>query len=174
DGLQPNDIAGLDDRIYTVYLADEQAMTGAEPTVLVVDTRRSPLRSFRVALPALASVENNLSLGNLDFDDFAGVVDKDGVFRGFTPPGAPAGEPPSPQLRTAFARPGPEVPMAIAGGRTIIQPPVVSHGPHDVIAVVAGRASSGPAAGRTTLDRMRSEATAKLQPHYDLLRAAYP
>jgi hypothetical protein len=29
------------------------------------------------------AVENNLSLGNMDFEDFAGAVDANGVFRGF-------------------------------------------------------------------------------------------
>jgi hypothetical protein len=29
------------------------------------------------------SVENNLSIGNMDFDEFANAVDKDGIFRGF-------------------------------------------------------------------------------------------
>jgi hypothetical protein len=28
-------------------------------------------------------VENNLTIANMDFDDFAGAVQADGVFRGF-------------------------------------------------------------------------------------------
>jgi hypothetical protein len=28
-------------------------------------------------------IENNLSISNMDFEDFSNVVDEDGVFRGF-------------------------------------------------------------------------------------------
>jgi hypothetical protein len=31
----------------------------------------------------LSSVENNLSISNMDFDDFAAAADEHGVFRGF-------------------------------------------------------------------------------------------
>jgi hypothetical protein len=32
----------------------------------------------------MASVENNLSIANMDFIDFAESVDEDGIFRGFS------------------------------------------------------------------------------------------
>jgi len=31
----------------------------------------------------MCSVENNLSIANMDFSEFADNVDKDGIFRGF-------------------------------------------------------------------------------------------
>ncbi|MEO6701722.1 MAG: hypothetical protein ABI140_02000 [Jatrophihabitantaceae bacterium] len=49
----------------------------AEPDL---DEERSP---FRVTAAELWSVENNLNLANMDWDDFAGAADSDGVFRGF-------------------------------------------------------------------------------------------
>ena len=40
------------------------------------------VRSFRVTPESLPSVENNLSIANLDFADFADHLDSDGVYRG--------------------------------------------------------------------------------------------
>lgn len=40
------------------------------------------VRSFRVTPESLPSVENNLSIANLDFTDFADHLDSDGVYRG--------------------------------------------------------------------------------------------
>jgi hypothetical protein len=34
---------------------------------------------------AIQSIQNNLSIANMDFEEFANSVDDDGVFRGFTP-----------------------------------------------------------------------------------------
>jgi len=42
--------------------------------------------SFRAAACVLASVENNLGIANMDFEDFADAVESDGVFRGFPRP----------------------------------------------------------------------------------------
>ncbi|GLY03982.1 hypothetical protein [Actinoplanes sp. NBRC 101535] len=39
--------------------------------------------TFRVVAAELWSVENNLSLANMDWDDFADNVEGDGIFRGF-------------------------------------------------------------------------------------------
>jgi hypothetical protein len=41
------------------------------------------LRTFRAVLSTIQSIENNLSLANMDFEDFVNSVGKDGVFRGF-------------------------------------------------------------------------------------------
>ena len=40
-------------------------------------------RTFRCAVPEVASIETNLSLANMDFHEFADNTDPDGVFRGF-------------------------------------------------------------------------------------------
>jgi hypothetical protein len=65
-----------------LLVADATTMTNPERLVLCVDLL-SAQKSFRVILPQLWSVENNLSLCNLDFDDFAGSLDGEGVYRGF-------------------------------------------------------------------------------------------
>jgi hypothetical protein len=66
-----------------VFLADRRALSDSERPVLVVDLDDEPGRTFRVVPGSMWSVENNLSLSNLDYDDFADSVDADGVFRGF-------------------------------------------------------------------------------------------
>lgn len=131
--------------------------------------RRSPVRSLRVALPALASVENNLSLSNLDFDDFTRAADEDGVFRGFKP--SETAEP-GRQLRRAFARPIPEQPMTAVGGVSV-HSAVTSDASSGTIPEVEIGAPD-EAAARRTLQRMRSDAIVEHQPPYDMLRAAYP
>jgi hypothetical protein len=40
-------------------------------------------RPFRVVASELWSVENNLNLSNMDWDDFHGAADSDCVLRGF-------------------------------------------------------------------------------------------
>jgi hypothetical protein len=86
-----------DVRGYAV-LADHRSMTeaarGGELTVLYVDlsvlddddpelVSTSFLgRTFRCAVSAVASVQANLAIANLDFSDFADRLDPDGVFRG--------------------------------------------------------------------------------------------
>ncbi|MGW3141770.1 DUF6924 domain-containing protein [Streptomyces sp. NPDC001139] len=49
---------------------------------LVDDRRYEGLRCVRVVAAELWSIEN-LSGANMDFEEFAGAVDDDGVFRGF-------------------------------------------------------------------------------------------
>jgi hypothetical protein len=65
------------------FLADQRTLTEPEHPVLVVDLGDEPGRTFRVVPRELWSVENNLSLGNMDFREFAAGADPDGVFRGF-------------------------------------------------------------------------------------------
>jgi len=66
-----------------ILVADTEALRGPDHAVLVVNAEESPLRSFR-AIPSQAwSVENNLSLANMDFDEFMDAADSHRVFRGF-------------------------------------------------------------------------------------------
>ena len=80
-----------------VLLADSRSMTEAladgELTVDYVDLSVSDPedaelfnsfmgRSFRCVVPEIASIEANLSISNVDFDEFADSTDPDGVFRG--------------------------------------------------------------------------------------------
>jgi len=65
-----------------LLVADSTTMTHPERLVLCLDLSQAQ-KTFRVILPQLWSVENNLSLANLDFEDFADSVDGEGVYRGF-------------------------------------------------------------------------------------------
>jgi hypothetical protein len=65
-----------------VLIADRETFRQQELPILVVDLFDGRRRSFR-AVPGLVwSVENNLSNGNLDFEDFLNACDADGIFRG--------------------------------------------------------------------------------------------
>ncbi|HEX4342691.1 MAG TPA: tetratricopeptide repeat protein, partial [Verrucomicrobiae bacterium] len=64
-------------------IIDHLALTHEEHPVLVVDLQETPGSTFRVISSALGLVASNLSIANMGFEEFAGAVDKDGVFRGF-------------------------------------------------------------------------------------------
>ena len=81
-------------------IVDEATLTNEEHPILVVgfsphsdnpkDYERSPsqtlvtdIRTFRAIPSTIQSIENNLSIANMDFEEFADSVDADGVFRGF-------------------------------------------------------------------------------------------
>jgi hypothetical protein len=65
-----------------VFLADRDAMTRADHAVLVVDLFEDGRgRTFRVVPAAIWAVQNNLVIGNSDWEDFADSLDADGVFR---------------------------------------------------------------------------------------------
>jgi hypothetical protein len=66
-----------------LFVVDSVALADSEHPILVVDVVDEPGRTFRVIPSEMASVENNLSIANMDFADFAESVDADGVFRGF-------------------------------------------------------------------------------------------
>lgn len=91
----PDDYPG-----FLVFVVDETTINHQEHPVLVIgfspestdpkeyerkpnQTPKEQIKSFR-ALPAMIQcIENNLSIANMDFDDFANSVDDDGIFRGF-------------------------------------------------------------------------------------------
>jgi hypothetical protein len=67
-----------------VLVADAVTLGSGEFPVLVLGLSGATRgQSFRVVAAALWSVENNLSIANMDFEEFAESVDEDGVFRGF-------------------------------------------------------------------------------------------
>jgi hypothetical protein len=49
-----------------------------------VDLFEEPGRAFRLIPSEMWAVENNLSIANMDFAEFADAVDADDVFRGFS------------------------------------------------------------------------------------------
>jgi hypothetical protein len=66
-----------------IFLVDAETIARPDHPILVVDLFHVRGRSFRVVPPAMWSLENNLSIANMDWEDFAENVDPDGVFRGF-------------------------------------------------------------------------------------------
>lgn len=66
-----------------VLVADKVAHIDPDHPILVVDLLEEPGRTFRVIPSEAWGVENNLSLANLDFHEFADAVDDQGIFRGF-------------------------------------------------------------------------------------------
>jgi len=65
-----------------IFLADEVTMRHADLAVLCIDAS-APEHRFRVIPGELWSVENNLSLANMDFEEFRSAAGADDVFRGF-------------------------------------------------------------------------------------------
>ena len=72
-----------DDSQSFAFIVDKTALSSSERPILVVDLQDEPGQSFRVIASELWSVENNLSIANMGFEEFAGAVDQDGIFRGF-------------------------------------------------------------------------------------------
>ena len=66
-----------------LFVVDRTAITHPDRPVLVVDLNEEPGRTFRVIPSKIWGVENNLSIANMDFGEFADAVDSEGVFRGF-------------------------------------------------------------------------------------------
>jgi hypothetical protein len=66
-----------------VVVADEVAMSAADHPLLIIDLGSQPGNEFRAIPSTVQSIENNLSISNMDFEEFAESVDRDGVFRGF-------------------------------------------------------------------------------------------
>ncbi|MER5374770.1 hypothetical protein [Streptomyces sp. NPDC002553] len=86
EGLTPDQALDLIPAEYQhplLVLADFIAVTSAELPLLVVDRRGERGRCVRVAAAELWGIENNVSGANMDFEEFVGAVDGDGVFRGF-------------------------------------------------------------------------------------------
>lgn len=66
-----------------ICVADRITLTDLEQPILVIDLYDQPGQTFRAVPSEAWSVENNLSICNLDFQDFLDSCDSDGVFRGF-------------------------------------------------------------------------------------------
>ena len=65
------------------FVADTITMEHRDRPVLCVDLRASR-QPFRIIPGELWAVENNLSLANMDYEEFAEAVDAEGIFRGFS------------------------------------------------------------------------------------------
>jgi len=65
-----------------LFVADREAMQGVHP-ILVIDVQAEERPPFRCAADQLWSVDNNLNLANMGWEEFSTAVDGSGVFRGF-------------------------------------------------------------------------------------------
>lgn len=65
-----------------LFIADQRAHSDGFP-ILVVDLVDDDLEPFRCVASELWSVDNNLNLGNMDWEEFSEATDSAGVFRGF-------------------------------------------------------------------------------------------
>ena len=66
-----------------LFIVDHASMTRADHPILVLDLAEQKGRMFRSAPAQIQAIENNLSIANMDFADFADAVDSEGVFCGF-------------------------------------------------------------------------------------------
>ena len=66
-----------------VFVADRVTFEHPEHPLLVVDLFEERGREFRALPTQIQSIQNNLSIANMDFEDFADAVGADGIFRGF-------------------------------------------------------------------------------------------
>jgi hypothetical protein len=86
DGLDPIGVRSAlpDDYVHSfVIVADRDSLISPDHPLLVIDLLDDPGRTFRVIPAELWSVDNNLSISNMFFAEFADSVDPDDVFRGF-------------------------------------------------------------------------------------------
>jgi len=83
DGADPATLSAmaLAARHPVLFVADAITLGNPERPVLCVSVKGEG--TFRIVPSELWGVENNLSLANMDFEEFAAAVDADGVFRGF-------------------------------------------------------------------------------------------
>src|SRR5262245_26850764 len=88
-GLATSDLLARLPRDYehpTLFVVDSIATTLPEYPILILDLGEEVGRSFRAIPSAIQSIENNLSIANMSFSEFAVATDKNGIFRGFPTP----------------------------------------------------------------------------------------
>lgn len=83
DHASVDDLAAAAPPHVLLAVADATTFATPEMPLLVLEKADDGVRQMRVAPRAMASVENNLSIANMDWEEFADSADADGVFRGF-------------------------------------------------------------------------------------------
>lgn len=74
---------GSEPQHFLMFIADETTFSQPDHPILVVDLMLEPGRTFRTIPSQLFTIDSNLSIANMDWEDFAERLDDDGVFRGF-------------------------------------------------------------------------------------------
>lgn len=65
-----------------MVVADSAAISQPDHPLLVVDLLGERGRQFRAVALVISQIDSNLSIANMGFEEFAGLVDGGGVFRG--------------------------------------------------------------------------------------------
>jgi hypothetical protein len=65
-----------------MVVADTAAISQPDHPVLVVNLLGERGRQFRAVASVISQIDSNLSIANMGFEEFAGLVDDGGVFRG--------------------------------------------------------------------------------------------
>jgi hypothetical protein len=66
-----------------IVVVDRSAISLPDHPLLIVDLSELSGNTFRAVPSQVQSIENNLSIANMDFEEFASSVGEDGAFRGF-------------------------------------------------------------------------------------------
>lgn len=66
-----------------IIVVDRTAISFPDHPLLIVDLYERSGREFRAIPSQIQGIENNLSIANMDFEEFTESVNKSGVFRGF-------------------------------------------------------------------------------------------
>ena len=66
-----------------IIVVDKTAISHPDHPLLIVDLYERSGHEFRAVPSQIQGIENNLSIANMDFDEFADSVDEDRIFRGF-------------------------------------------------------------------------------------------
>jgi hypothetical protein len=66
-----------------IIVVDQTAISHPKHPLLVIDLYKRSGHEFRAVPDQIQGIENNLSIANMDFEEFADSVDEDGIFRGF-------------------------------------------------------------------------------------------
>jgi hypothetical protein len=66
-----------------IFIIDRATISHPELPILAVNPMPNLDKTIRVIPRELWGIENNLSIANMDFDEFASNADSDGIFRGF-------------------------------------------------------------------------------------------
>jgi hypothetical protein len=81
--LTSEQVVSLAPACQLLILADKTAVTASGMPLLVIRPGEPDGDELRVVAEELWSIENNISLANMDWEEFVNAADEDGVFRGF-------------------------------------------------------------------------------------------
>jgi hypothetical protein len=66
-----------------IFIADKITIENPEHPVLCIGLQHNRGMKLRTIPSEMWGIENNLSISNMDFEEFSNAADEDGVFRGF-------------------------------------------------------------------------------------------